>query len=125
MLPRLEEMVPKGGIISFAGAVVDIPAGWQLCDGTNGTPDLRNEFVPGAGDTYAVDETGGVSEHEHFLQLNNHNHEPGDTHACNGTGLTGVWDSLDASAFAFKNGAADNKGVLPSFFALAYIQRMV
>lgn len=46
-----------GIIVLWYGAIVDIPAGWQLCDGTNGTPDLRNKFIAGAGDTYAVDDT--------------------------------------------------------------------
>jgi microcystin-dependent protein len=44
----------------WAGAVIDVPTGWVLCDGTNGTPDLRGRFVVGAGDTYAVDATGGA-----------------------------------------------------------------
>jgi len=46
-----------GIICLWSGSVADIPAGWQLCNGTNSTPDLRNRFVIGAGDTYAVDET--------------------------------------------------------------------
>jgi len=47
----------KGLICLWSGAIVDIPAGWSLCDGGNGRPDLRNRFVIGAGDTYAPDET--------------------------------------------------------------------
>jgi microcystin-dependent protein len=35
------------------------PSGWSLCDGTNGTPDLRNMFVVGAGSSYSVGSTGG------------------------------------------------------------------
>jgi hypothetical protein len=50
-----------GAIILFSGAIASIPAGWQLCDGTNGTPNLRNRFVVGAGDTYAVNDTGGAA----------------------------------------------------------------
>jgi microcystin-dependent protein len=53
--------VPAGGIIMWSGAVVAIPSGWVICDGANGTPDLRNRFVVGAGDTYAVDATGGAA----------------------------------------------------------------
>jgi hypothetical protein len=40
--------VPVGGVIMFAGLVAAIPAGWQLCDGTNGTPDLRDKFIVAA-----------------------------------------------------------------------------
>lgn len=50
-----------GIICLWEGAIVDIPAGWQLCDGTNGTPDLRNKFVIGAGDTYAVNDTAATN----------------------------------------------------------------
>lgn len=48
-----------GQIILWAGAIVDIPEGWALCDGTNGTPDLRDRFVQGAGGAQAPDDTGG------------------------------------------------------------------
>lgn len=52
-------MLPVGAIIIWSGAIGDIPTGWQICDGTNGTPNLRDRFVVGAGSTYAVDATGG------------------------------------------------------------------
>ncbi|GAH94439.1 unnamed protein product, partial [marine sediment metagenome] len=42
-----------GMILIWSGSVASIPGGWQICDGTNGTPDLRNKFIIGAGDTYA------------------------------------------------------------------------
>ena len=41
--------IPVGGVIMWSGSVANIPTGWALCDGTNGTPDLRNNFVIGAG----------------------------------------------------------------------------
>jgi hypothetical protein len=50
---------PIGGIILWSGSIAAIPATWQLCNGTNGTPDLRDRFVVGAGTTYAVNATGG------------------------------------------------------------------
>lgn len=40
--------VPVGGIIMWSGAIANIPANWQLCDGTNGTPNLTNKFIVGA-----------------------------------------------------------------------------
>jgi len=49
--------VPFGAIILWSGS--EIPSGWALCDGTNGTPDLRDRFVVGAGSTYSVGDTGG------------------------------------------------------------------
>lgn len=39
---------PVGGIIMWSGTIAAIPTGWALCNGSNGTPDLRNRFVIGA-----------------------------------------------------------------------------
>jgi hypothetical protein len=51
--------IPAGMIAVWSGAVVDIPNGWDICDGTNSTPDLRDRFVAGVGSHYAVGATGG------------------------------------------------------------------
>lgn len=53
--------VPSGGIIMWSGATDNIPDGWVLCNGQNNTPDLRNRFVLGAGETYEVGSTGGAT----------------------------------------------------------------
>ena len=63
---------PVGGIIMWSGSIASIPSGWALCNGTNGTPDLRDRFVVGAGSTYAVGATGGsanaiVVAHSHAI----------------------------------------------------------
>lgn len=50
----IQNGIPSGGIILWSGAVASIPAGWYLCDGANGTPDLRNRFIIGA----SVDNVG-------------------------------------------------------------------
>lgn len=55
------EGVPSGVITLWSGSTGSIPSGWVICDGTNATPDLRNLFVVGAGDTYAVGATGGAN----------------------------------------------------------------
>ncbi len=53
--------IPVGGIIMWSGSTV--PDGWALCDGNNGTPDLRGRFVMGAKKTQYgyldIDEKGG------------------------------------------------------------------
>lgn len=36
-----------------------IPDGWALCNGLNGTPDLRDRFIVGAGSNYSPGNTGG------------------------------------------------------------------
>lgn len=51
--------VPYGAILMWSGIIADIPESWALCDGTNGTPDLTDRFIVGAGDTYSELETGG------------------------------------------------------------------
>ena len=40
---------PLSSIQAWSGLLVDVPDGWQLCDGTNGTPDLRGRFIVGIG----------------------------------------------------------------------------
>lgn len=51
--------IPSGMIALWSGSVASIPSGWYLCNGSNGTPDLRDRFVVGAGSTYSVADTGG------------------------------------------------------------------
>lgn len=53
---------PVGTIVIWSGTADNIPTGWQLCDGTNGTPDLRDKFVLGAGTNHAVGDSGGSEE---------------------------------------------------------------
>lgn len=72
--------VPLGGIILWSGAIATIPVNWQLCNGTNGTPDLRDRFVVGAGTSYAVDAVGGA-----VSQDLTHTHGPGSLDTDNDT----------------------------------------
>ena len=55
--------VPSGVIVMWSGETTNIPSGWFLCDGQNGTPDLRNRFIVGAGSSYGVGDTGGEATH--------------------------------------------------------------
>lgn len=79
--------VPVGGIIMWSGSVANIPAGWALCDGQNGTPDLRNRFIIGAGGTYSPGNTGGSAtvnlQHSHSQgatgSSGSHSHSQGNT----------------------------------------------
>lgn len=75
--------VASGIIIMWGGSIDNIPDGWYLCDGNNGTPNLTNRFIVGAGSTYNVDDVGGsanaiISAHTHTATLTSngdHNHE--------------------------------------------------
>ncbi|RXV71067.1 hypothetical protein D1006_00880 [Burkholderia stabilis] len=67
--------LPAGAIIMWNGDIAFIPNGWVLCDGSNGTPNLRDRFIVGAGGSYAKSATGGSN----FValttdQLAKHNH---------------------------------------------------
>jgi microcystin-dependent protein len=57
----LTGLFASGMIMLWSGSVVSIPSGWLLCDGTSGTPNLQNRFIVGAGDSYAVNATGGAA----------------------------------------------------------------
>jgi len=80
--------VPSGAIIMWSGAENKIGqsvasggtgSGWYLCNGSNGTPDLRDKFVVGAGtgSSYSVDDSGGSADAtlvSHSHTINNHTH---------------------------------------------------
>ena len=51
--------LPTGSIVLWSGSLGSLPSGWQVCDGTNGTPDLRDRFVIGSEGTYTQEDTGG------------------------------------------------------------------
>ena|GEM_PF-1200223 len=49
-------------IIKWCGSINNIPAGWYLCNGENGTPDLRNKFIYGASSNTEIGTTGGSAD---------------------------------------------------------------
>lgn len=51
--------IPSGGIIMWSGSTSNIPSGWTLCNGSNGTPNLIDRFVVGAGGAYNPNVIGG------------------------------------------------------------------
>ena len=110
----------RGFIFYWFGPTEDIPYGWQLCDGTNGTPDLRDRFIIGAGGTLAVGSTGGAASHTHTFTSNQHSHT-----AKFGTGVTGT-----GAAFNFNSntnaatGTTDTGGYRPPFYALLPIMQL-
>ncbi|MEC4725831.1 phage tail protein [Shewanella sp. D64] len=55
----VHQMLPRGSIIMWSGN--SIPQGWALCDGSNGTPDLKDRFIVSVGDTYGLHARGGES----------------------------------------------------------------
>ena len=111
---------PVGFIFMWGGALVDIPENWQLCDGTNGTPDLRNRFVIGSGDTYAQDQIGGGADHTHTFTGDGHTHTlPAFINVKLG------FDFYEAGSTEPTTGTTDADQSLPPYYALAYIAWMV
>lgn len=95
-----------GQIIMWFGASVSIPAGWKLCNGANGTPDLRDKFIVGAGSAYALSATGGATSgatssngaHTHTTDTPAHaldiSEMPSHDHTVAGAGATGAGGDL-------------------------------
>jgi len=109
----------QGMIVLWSGSIVNIPSGWLLCDGNNGTPDLTDNFVIGAGDTYNPDASGGGVNHTHTFTGGGHSHNiSSGKFAQDGDKLRGETDSEPAV------GTTDNGGTLPPFYALAYIMKI-
>ena len=58
IVPDIE---PRGVVKMWYGEASAVPEGWAICDGTQGTPDLRDSFIIGAGGKYALDARGGAA----------------------------------------------------------------
>lgn len=135
--------VPQGLISLWYGSIITIPSGWAICDGTNGTPDLRDRFVVGAGTSYAVGATGGTKD----AVVVSHSHtatstvsDPGHAHtgatatatgAYNGTklvaddGTTGTSTTgISVSTSVASTGVSGTNMNLPPYYALAYIMKL-
>jgi len=112
----LPDAVP-GQISIWSGAIVNIPTGWALCDGTQGTPDMRDRFVVGAGTTYNPDDTGGANTHTHDFNANPHNHtyDPLPVTPYNITSPNIQW------ADTVVTGTTDAGSTLAPYYSLAYI----
>jgi len=145
---------PTGGIIIWSGSIGAVPSGWAICDGGNGTPDLRAKFVVGAGSGGvggSVGATGGsanavVVSHSHTGSTNttgNHSHTLPHylVQAVSGTGDIDrdneyqQWKALSGQstratgnhAHSFTTATAGESGAnknLPPYYTLAYIMKL-
>jgi len=135
--------IPTGMISLWYGSIGSVPLGWYLCDGTNGTPDLRDRFVVGAGSTYSVAATGGskdaiVVTHTHATTVNDsgHNHgyfnmagSNGSFNAGGGVGDNGgqnVTTGNRTTGITVTNASTGSSGTnanLPPYYALAYVMK--
>ena len=111
-------MTISGIIVVWSGSIVSIPSGWILCNGAGGSPDLRNKFVVGAGDIYAVDASAGGLLHNHDFTGDGHTHDIG-----GGAGLAIGTDFSDTTNYEAVTGTTDNANAIPPYYSLAYIMK--
>lgn len=112
--------LPYGAILLWHGSIATIPAGYALCDGTLGTPDLRDRFIIGASPAYPVGNTGGSTAHTHDFTGDGHTHDipPGF--------LLAAGTSLDDTVYPTAvTGTTDSTATLPRYYALAFIMRIL
>jgi len=145
-LPFISKPMEKGIIEIFAGTLASIPEGWRLCDGANGTPDLRERFVRGV--ATAVTEPGGtggqddvtitsstISAHNHTVIAYTHSHRVNASTAdgVGGVRFTNTGDEDDLSRTSsnvppsqnlVSTGASGTHENKPPFFEIAYIMKI-
>ena len=137
-------IVPVGSIMMWSGSITSIPSNWAICDGSNGTPNLRDRFIVGAGNAYAVNATGGAATHT--LSVNEmpaHNHNDTVTDGTNYnvvSKIDGLWttngggiDNVNAlgrepnlayAGYLQSSGGGAAHNNMPPYLALAYIMRI-
>lgn len=133
--------IPSGGIIIWSGSEDDVPDGWHICDGTNGTPDLRGRFVLGANEDYSVGDEGGEEEvvltadqmprHYHSvstlygtgLALNTTNNSDPSTNSVPQTKSSSS-NIHSSSVTASSRGNSEPHNNMPPYYALAYIMKL-
>jgi len=138
--------IPSGLISLWSGAIGAIPSGWLICDGTNGTPNLQDRFIVGAGSSYSVGGTGGskdaiVVSHTHtatsVVTDPGHAHTggvSGPTINVNNTGGYNVINSgqsntgnaftgISVATTNASSGVSGTNANLPPYYALAYIMK--
>ena len=140
-------LLPTGMIVMWSGSLASIPIGWVLCNGLNGTPDLRDRFIIGAGTSYSPGATGGSADatlpshthsatstvtdpgHAHALTFNNQGDGFGGTPAMSivaGSNSRNVNTASTGITVATAIGSSGTSAVganLPPYYALAFIMK--
>ncbi len=109
----------QGMILMWSGTLDNIPDGWAVCDGSNGTPDLSNRFVIGSAHLSPPHETGGSTTHRHFFITNGHDHEiPGSFGIDLTPGSKDYWQTaVDTGQTVFENH-------IPPYYVIAFIMKL-
>lgn len=124
------ESLPINSVIMWVGTLETIPTGWHLCDGEDGTIDLRGMFALGAGGAYNLGDEGGsetVTLTE--AQMPAHRHIP---RLSSGSG-TGSMPMIQYTTGSSSSSASNPIGLsgndephpnMPPYKALYYIQKI-
>jgi hypothetical protein len=127
---------PKGIIVMWQGNENNVPGGWTICDGNNGTPDLRGKFVLGLNSKVSPPngltqntsgQTGGAETHTLTSeQMPSHTHkilqEVNNSCSCGGGGCACGGLQYKADSQATGEGKPHNN--MPPYFVLAYIMKL-
>lgn len=122
--------IPSGGIIAYSGEAETIPEGWAVCDGENGTPDLRGRFILGVSETHPMGETGGEEEVTLTVdQMPSHDHT-GSRMSTTGNKVA-VSTSSSAVPHYYRSddrtevsGGSQPHPNMPPYYALIYIMKL-
>ena len=119
-IPTSSTVLPSGCIIIWSGSVGSIPSGFVLCNGSNGTPDLRNSFVLGAGNSYTVGQVGGSTDAivvAHTHTITNVASTGGTTSFASTTG------TATGTVTTNSTGTSGSGANMPPYYALCYIMK--
>jgi hypothetical protein len=105
--------IPSGIITMWSGA--ELPEGWALCDGSEGTPDLRNRFVVGSGDTYTTGDVGSGDSTLVVDSFTGASVEASPGHSC---------DTPSGPGCITYVASVSGGGGTPPYYALAYIMKL-
>ena len=126
----------KGMILMWNSEVA--PSGWSLCNGSNGTPDLRDRFIVGAGGSYTLGSTGGANTvrlQERHLPKHKHNYWDTTYSEAGGPKDTGVREGSrkgldrDNNQFGYTGktgsaGGSDAHENRPPYYAMTFIMKI-
>jgi hypothetical protein len=116
----------------WSGTIASIPSGWFLCNGSNGTPDLRNRFVIGAsvdsGGQSVTTITGGNTKTGGSKDaiVVSHSHDIAVAFAGDVGGSNNILYDAKVSSGNLQTQTVGSSGTnanLPPYFALAYIMK--
>ena len=135
--------IPIGGIIMWSGRRGSIPDGWALCNGSNGTPDLRGKFIMGVSNLSESDSTGGrenvtlsvgnLPAHNHMYAGDDHVdyiHDSNYNAGNNVVSRPGGYDATSSNSglgtiYRTSNtGSGQAFSILPPYYKLAFIMRV-